>query len=137
MYLVVHCWLYIMEYGRHVFLSLIFTASNVHFSLFLGQIINVYDQKYESAAAFWPHVHRRVIIGLVIAQLLLMGLFSTLGVASSTFVLIAQPILTIWFHIYCKGRFESAFKKFSLQVSEDLGIHVHIIDIWYNVFFMG
>ncbi|KAF3436331.1 hypothetical protein FNV43_RR23423 [Rhamnella rubrinervis] len=85
------------------------------YMVFRHQIINVYDQKYESAAAFWPHVHRRVIIGLVISQLLLMGLFSTLGVSKSTFVLGVQPILTIWFHIYCKGRFESAFKKFSLQ----------------------
>lgn len=85
---------------------------------FFGQIINVYDQKYESAAAFWPHVHRRVIIGLIIAQLLLMGLFSTKGLAKSTSLLIAQPILTIWFHRFCKGRFESAFLKFPLQVSE-------------------
>lgn len=83
---------------------------------FCCQIINVYDQKYESGAAFWPQVHLRVIIGLIIAQVLLMGLFSTLGVAKSTFILIPQPILTIWFHRVCKGRFESAFLKFPLQV---------------------
>lgn len=83
------------------------------------QIINVYDQKYESAAAFWPHVHRRVIIGLIISQLLLMGLFSTKGVAKSTLLLIAQPILTIWFYRFCKGRFESAFMKLPLQVSDE------------------
>ena len=83
--------------------------------VFRHQIINVYDQKYESAAAFWPQVHLRVIIGLIISQILLMGLFSTLGVAKSTFILVAQPVLTIWFHIVCKGRFESAFVKFPLQ----------------------
>lgn len=81
------------------------------------QIINVYDQKYESAAAFWPDVHRRVITGLIISQLLLMGLLSTKSVAKSTPLLIVLPVLTIWFHLFCKGRFESAFVKFPLQVS--------------------
>lgn len=83
----------------------------------LRQIINVYDRKYESAAAFWPDVHRRIIIGLIISQLLLLGLMSTKGLAKSTPVLLVLPVLTIWFHKVCKGRFESAFKKFPLQVS--------------------
>ncbi|PON65770.1 Calcium-dependent channel [Parasponia andersonii] len=85
------------------------------YMVFRHQIINVYDQKYESAAAFWPHVHRRIITGLIISQFLLMGLFSTKGVAKSTLLLIAQPILTIWFHRFCKGCFETAFMKLPLQ----------------------
>ncbi|KAL0371342.1 UNVERIFIED_CONTAM: CSC1-like protein [Sesamum angustifolium] len=83
--------------------------------VFRHQIINVYDQNYESGAAFWPDVHRRVVIGLVISQLLLMGLLSTKSIAKSTPVLLILPILTIWFHRFCKGRFESAFVKFPLQ----------------------
>ncbi|KAK7242974.1 hypothetical protein RIF29_37756 [Crotalaria pallida] len=83
--------------------------------VFRHQIINVYNQQYESGASFWPDVHRRVLIGLVISQLLLMGLLNTRGAHLSTLVLIAQPILTIWFHRYCKGRFESAFIKFPLE----------------------
>ncbi|XP_022150164.1 CSC1-like protein At4g02900 [Momordica charantia] len=79
------------------------------------QIINVYNQKYESGAAFWPHVHRRVIIGLLISQLLLMGLFSMRDAEKSSAVLVALPILTIWVHKFCQGRFESAFVKFPLQ----------------------
>lgn len=80
------------------------------------QIINVYDQKYESGAAFWPDVHLRVIISLLISQVLLMGLLSTKDAAQSTPLLIVLPILTIWFHRFCKDRFESAFIKFPLQV---------------------
>lgn len=79
------------------------------------QIINVYNQKYESGAAFWPHVHRRVIVGLIIAQLLLMGLFSMREAEKSSIFLVALPILTIWVHKFCQGRFESAFVKFPLQ----------------------
>ncbi|CAL5353843.1 hypothetical protein CsSME_00041941 [Camellia sinensis var. sinensis] len=85
------------------------------YMVFRHQIINVYDQKYESGATFWPDVHRRIIIGLIISQLLLMGLMSTKGAENSTPFLIVLPVLTIWFHRFCKGRFESAFMKFPLQ----------------------
>ncbi|CAK8543440.1 unnamed protein product [Lathyrus sativus] len=85
------------------------------YMVFRHQIINVYNQQYESGATFWPDVHRRVIIGLIISQILLMGLLSTRGANKSTLLLIAQPVLTIWFHRYCKGRFESAFVKFPLE----------------------
>ncbi|KAL8104172.1 calcium permeable stress-gated cation channel 1-like [Apium graveolens] len=83
--------------------------------VFRHQIINVYNQEYESAAAFWPDVHGRVISALVISQLLLMGLLSTKEAALTTPFLIALPVLTIWFHRYCKGRYEPAFVKFPLQ----------------------
>ncbi|GAV86555.1 DUF221 domain-containing protein/RSN1_TM domain-containing protein [Cephalotus follicularis] len=79
------------------------------------QIINVYNQEYESGAAFWPDVHGRVITALIISQLLLMGLLSTKGAADSTPFVIVLPILTIWFHTFCKGRYESAFVKYPLQ----------------------
>ena len=80
------------------------------------QIINVYNQEYESAAAFWPDVHSRIIVALVVSQLLLMGLLSTKQASQSTPLLIALPVLTIWFHVYCKGRYGPAFVKFPLQV---------------------
>ncbi|XP_058082780.1 CSC1-like protein At4g02900 isoform X2 [Magnolia sinica] len=83
--------------------------------VFRHQIINVYHQQYESGAAFWPDVHRRIITGLVISHMLLIGLMSSKDFAESSAVLIALPILTIWFHTYCKSRFESAFVKFPLQ----------------------
>ncbi|WVY94100.1 hypothetical protein V8G54_033188 [Vigna mungo] len=83
--------------------------------VFRHQIINVYNQEYESGAAFWPDVHFRIIFALIVSQIVLMGLLTTKKAASSTPFLIVLPILTIWFHSYCKGRFESAFVKFPLQ----------------------
>ncbi|CAH9112459.1 unnamed protein product [Cuscuta europaea] len=83
--------------------------------VFRHQIINVYDQKYESGAAFWPDVHRRIIIGMITSQVLLMGLMNTKGIPTSTPVILVLPVLTIWFHHVCKGRFESAFVKYPLQ----------------------
>ncbi|GAB2233795.1 hypothetical protein Droror1_Dr00003024 [Drosera rotundifolia] len=85
------------------------------FVVYRHQIINVYNQEYESAAAFWPEVHLRIIVALVISQLLLMGLLSTREASHSTPLLIILPLLTIWFHRFCKGRFEPAFVKYPLQ----------------------
>ncbi|XWS76446.1 hypothetical protein CRYUN_Cryun01aG0176800 [Craigia yunnanensis] len=94
------------------FIIIFFTFS---YLVFRYQVINVYDQRYESGGSFWPDVHRRLIIGLIISQLLLIGLLSTKNIEKSTIALLPLPILTIWFHRYCKGRFESAFAKFPLQ----------------------
>ncbi|CAJ2653756.1 CSC1-like protein At3g21620 [Trifolium pratense] len=79
------------------------------------QIINVYNQEYESAGAFWPDVHGRIVFALVVSQLLLMGLLSTKEAANSTPLLIALPVLTIWFHRFCKGSYEPAFTTHPLQ----------------------
>lgn len=79
------------------------------------QIINVYNSKYESAAAHWPDVHRRIIIAMIISQILLMGLMSTKKATYSTPLLLFLPVLTIYFNIFCNGRFESAFTKYPLQ----------------------
>ncbi|KVI12494.1 protein of unknown function DUF221 [Cynara cardunculus var. scolymus] len=78
-------------------------------------IINVYHQKYESAASFWPDVNRRILIGLTISQFTLLGLLSTKNATNSTPFLLVLPVLTFWFHRFCKNRFESAFRKFPLQ----------------------
>uniref|UniRef100_A0A0C9QXA4 TSA: Wollemia nobilis Ref_Wollemi_Transcript_1591_2983 transcribed RNA sequence n=1 Tax=Wollemia nobilis TaxID=56998 RepID=A0A0C9QXA4_9CONI len=83
--------------------------------IFRHQVINVYNQEYESAAAFWPFVHTRIIAGLVISQILLLGLLSTTAAGQLTPPLIALPILTIWFHKFCKSRFEPAFSKHPIE----------------------
>ncbi|KAF3560455.1 hypothetical protein F2Q69_00013905 [Brassica cretica] len=83
--------------------------------IFRHQIINVYNQKYESAAAYWPDVHGRIISALIISQILLIGLMSTKGKAQSTPFLVALPILTICFHRFCKDRYESVFVINPLQ----------------------
>ncbi|KAJ3695669.1 hypothetical protein LUZ60_001046 [Juncus effusus] len=79
------------------------------------QIINVYNQEYESGAAFWPSVHRRVITALIISQLLLLGLLSTKEAAQSAPLLLALPVLTIAFNYFCKNRYEPAFNTYPLQ----------------------
>jgi hypothetical protein len=82
----------------------------------LFQIINVYNQEYESAAAFWPSVHGRIVTALIISQFLLLGLLSTKGAAQSTPMLLVLPVVTFYFHKYCKNRYEPTFVKCPLQV---------------------
>ena len=80
------------------------------------QIINVYNQQYESAAQFWPSVHGRIITALIVSQLVLLGLLSTKDFEESTPALLVLPVLTFWFHKYCKNRYEPAFVRNPLQV---------------------
>ncbi|KAM5580580.1 calcium permeable stress-gated cation channel 1 [Rosa sericea] len=98
-----------------ILLPFIIVFFGLAYVVYRHQIINVYNQEYESAAAFWPDVHGRIITALVVSQLLLMGLISTKEAAQSTPLLITLPVLTIWFHLFCKGRYEPAFKKNPLQ----------------------
>ncbi|CAA3028296.1 CSC1 At4g02900 [Olea europaea subsp. europaea] len=127
------------------FIIIFFTFS---FVVFRHQIINVYDQKYESGAKFWPDVHRRVIIGLIISQVLLMGSLSTRDAPKATPLILVLPVLTIWFHQICKGRFESAFVKFPLQdamvkdtleraTEPKLNLKVYLQDAYVHPVFKG
>ncbi|KAE8701338.1 Calcium permeable stress-gated cation channel 1 [Hibiscus syriacus] len=84
-----------------ILLPFIIVFFGLAYVVFRHQIINVYNQEYESAAAFWPDVHLRIIVALIVSQLLLMGLLST--------------VLTIWFHRFCKERYEPAFVRYPLQ----------------------
>ncbi|KAL3497940.1 hypothetical protein ACH5RR_040672 [Cinchona calisaya] len=105
-----------------ILLPFILVFFSFAYFVYRHQVINVYNQQYESAAAFWPHVHARIIGSLLISQLLLMGLLSTKKAAKSTPLLIVLPVLTLAFHKYCKNRFEPAFRKHPLEEAMDKDI---------------
>ncbi|KAM0926737.1 hypothetical protein ACQ4PT_003360 [Festuca glaucescens] len=98
-----------------ILLPFIIVFFSLAYLVFRHQIINVYAQQYESCAQFWPDVHRRIIAALIVSQILLLGLLSTQEAEKSTFALLPLPVLTIWFHYVCKGRFKQAYIKFPLQ----------------------
>ncbi|KAL4205454.1 hypothetical protein AMTRI_Chr01g114660 [Amborella trichopoda] len=131
-----------------ILLPFIVVFFGLAYMVYRHQIINVYNQEYESAASFWPDVHGRIVTAMVISQLVLMGLVSTRGAAQSTTVLIPLPILTIWFHLVCKSRFESAFVKFPLQeammkdtleraTEPNLNLKVYLQDAYIHPVFKG
>ncbi|KAL1567769.1 Calcium permeable stress-gated cation channel 1 [Salvia divinorum] len=98
-----------------IFLPFILVFFVFAYVIFRHQIINVYNQKYESAASFWPDVHARIIYSLVISQIMLIGLMSTKGNRLSPLFLVVLVVLTIWFHVFCKGGYEPAFVRYPLQ----------------------
>ncbi|KAL1221263.1 CSC1-like protein [Cardamine amara subsp. amara] len=98
-----------------ILLPFIIVFFGLAYLIFRHQIINVYNQEYESAAAFWPDVHGRIISALIISQILLLGLMSTKGKVQSTPFLLVLAILTFGFHRFCKSRYESAFVINPLQ----------------------
>ncbi|KAG6416469.1 hypothetical protein SASPL_123899 [Salvia splendens] len=98
-----------------IFLPFILVFFALAYMVFRHQIINVYNQEYESAAAFWPDVHGRIIYAMIFSQIVLMGLMGTKGIYEAPLVLIVLPVLTIFFHLYCKGRYQPAFVKYPLQ----------------------
>ncbi|KAL3627421.1 Calcium permeable stress-gated cation channel 1 [Castilleja foliolosa] len=98
-----------------VFLPFILVFFAFAYLVFRHQIINVYNQEYESAAAFWPDVHGRIVIALMFSQIVLLGLMGTKGIIQAPPLLIVLVVLTFFFHRYCKGRYESAFVKNPLQ----------------------
>ncbi|KAG9447631.1 hypothetical protein H6P81_013759 [Aristolochia fimbriata] len=98
-----------------ILLPFIVVFFGLAYVVYRHQIINVYNQEYESGAAFWPDVHARIITALIIFQIILLGLMGTKEAAQSAPLLIALPVLTIWFHRFCKNRYEPAFVRYPLQ----------------------
>ncbi|CAH9081611.1 unnamed protein product [Cuscuta epithymum] len=98
-----------------ILLPFILIFFGLAFVVYRHQIINVYNQEYESAAAFWPAVHGRIIFALIFSHISTLGLLSAKHAATSAPFLLALPVLTFSFHLYCKGRYESAFTKYPLQ----------------------
>ncbi|KAI5018485.1 CSC1-like protein At4g02900 [Hordeum vulgare subsp. vulgare] len=98
-----------------ILLPFIIVFFSLAYLVFRHQIINVYNQQYESGALFWPDVQTRLIAALIVSQILLLGLLSTQEAEKSTVALLPLPVLTIWFHYVCKCRFEPAYVKFPLQ----------------------
>ncbi|KAH7293740.1 hypothetical protein KP509_28G040200 [Ceratopteris richardii] len=82
--------------------------------VYRNQVINVYDQQYESAGAFWPHLHTRIISCAIIQQIAMIGVLALKSEGKFTPYLIPLPIVTFTFHLYCKNRFEPAFRKYPL-----------------------
>jgi hypothetical protein len=58
---------------------------------------------------------------------------STKKAAFSTPLLIFLPLLTIWFHKYCKSRFEPAFRKYPLEVSQFRSNILSFLSLCYEI----
>ncbi|GAA0152779.1 hypothetical protein LIER_11174 [Lithospermum erythrorhizon] len=95
------------------FLLVYFFLANL---VYRNQILNVYEQKYNTGGLYWPIVHNSTIFSLVVTQMIALGVF---GLKQSKVVsgfMIPLIIATILFNEYCRHRFYPIFKKTAAQV---------------------
>ncbi|CAI5477796.1 unnamed protein product [Closterium sp. Yama58-4] len=86
------------------------------FIAYRNQMINVYNAEYETAGAYWPHFHARLIASMIIQHLTLIGIFALKEAKLQVWFLIPLPILTVAFHyVFINGPFDSNFSKYALE----------------------
>ncbi|CAM6106765.1 unnamed protein product [Calypogeia fissa] len=83
--------------------------------VYRNQVVHAYDQKYESAGAYWPVMFTYVIVGLLTMHATLIGLLALKDAVASFPCLVPLPIGTILFWYYCRLRFEGGFRCYPLE----------------------
>ncbi|CAM6089031.1 unnamed protein product [Calypogeia fissa] len=103
--------------------------------IFKNQIMHVYDPSYETAGQYWLLVHSRIIAGLAVMQITLVGIFEAKMSTKVSMLTVPLPIITIIFHQYCNKRFYPVFKNYSVESTkkkdledEQRGIENEIFD---------
>ncbi|KAG6386883.1 hypothetical protein SASPL_152060 [Salvia splendens] len=69
------------------------------------------------------YAYKSLLDPRLIINIMLIGLMSTKVNSQFTPFLIALVVLTIWFHLFCKGRYEPAFVRYPLQVAATNSSH--------------
>lgn len=82
------------------------------------QALNVYFDEYQSGGRMFPQIHTRIVVGLLISQLTLIGVFGLKEFVGSV-TLIPLPILTILYYRYTYARFYKSFLFNSLDVGTE------------------
>ncbi|GAQ89689.1 hypothetical protein KFL_005510040 [Klebsormidium nitens] len=81
-----------------------------------NQALNVIVPEYESGGRMYPHIHKRFVASLFIAQLTLLGY---MGIMKFTYtpVMIPLPVLTVVFHLFTKKCLETRFTATPIEVA--------------------
>mmetsp|Transcript_10443 Transcript_10443/g.33752 ORF Transcript_10443/g.33752 Transcript_10443/m.33752 type:complete len:396 (+) Transcript_10443:427-1614(+) len=126
-----------MQYHRHVpmtmlvfLLGMVFSFLNpiiipVTIAFFaIGQIvwrhqlIFVYEARFESEGAMWPHLFARMIYGAVIAQVTLVGVFLLKYATSQAIAMMPLILLTLYFRRTCDERFGPGFVHIPMRLAK-------------------
>ncbi|KAG6546299.1 hypothetical protein Mapa_012340 [Marchantia paleacea] len=85
-----------------------------------NQALKVYVPEYESGGRMWPHVHSRILVGLFVSQITMLGYFSVKKFAYVV-LLLPLPFLTILFSNICHKVYYPSFQVVAIEVaSEDV-----------------
>ncbi|KAG8384669.1 hypothetical protein BUALT_Bualt04G0142000 [Buddleja alternifolia] len=80
-----------------------------------GQLLNVYEPKFETGGKFWPVVHDATIFSLILMHVIAIGIFGVKKVPLASSLTIPLPILTLIFNSYCRRRFLPSFKGYPAE----------------------
>eukprot|EP00898_Chlorokybus_atmophyticus_P005530 jgi/Chlat1/5979/Chrsp4S06187 len=80
-------------------------------------VLNVYERTYESGGKLWPLVHNRVLAGLLIAQLTLIGVFGLKAASHQVLILLPLPFMTLAYYLWSNSRFMKPCKYLSLDTA--------------------
>eukprot|EP00516_Mucochytrium_quahogii_P008618 CAMPEP_0203748988 /NCGR_PEP_ID=MMETSP0098-20131031/3707_1 /ASSEMBLY_ACC=CAM_ASM_000208 /TAXON_ID=96639 /ORGANISM=" , Strain NY0313808BC1" /LENGTH=1608 /DNA_ID=CAMNT_0050637915 /DNA_START=41 /DNA_END=4867 /DNA_ORIENTATION=- len=98
----------------------------VYFSLALvvyrNQLLYVYTHEREGAGVLFPFVFRALITGVIIFQLVMMGLFIIHTSASSVTMLIPLVFMTLTFLLFCENAYERSSRFLPLGDASELDI---------------
>lgn len=101
-------------------------AALVYFSLasivYRNQLLYVYTHERESAGLLFPFVFRALITGVIIFQLIMMGIFTVHGSASSFTLLVPLLFATLTFLLFCENAYENTSRYVPLGDAAELDI---------------
>eukprot|EP00897_Mesotaenium_endlicherianum_P009628 jgi/Mesen1/8694/ME000052S08123 len=86
----------------------------VSYVVFKNQALYVYVPQYESKGRMWPHIHARIVVALLIAQVTALGYFGIKKFAGTVFM-IPLPFITIAYYLYTYSKFYRSYEVTALH----------------------
>ncbi|KAL3676401.1 hypothetical protein R1sor_026349 [Riccia sorocarpa] len=80
-----------------------------------NQAQRVYVPEYETGGRMWPHIHSRILVGLFVSQITMLGYFG-LKKFPYVFLLLPLPFITLLFARICRKVYYPAFKYVTIAV---------------------
>lgn len=90
------------------------------------QLIYVYISQWESGGQFWPIIYPRMLIGLLVAQFTLIGLFLLKNGWYQYILALPLPVITYWFYYSIQLKYN--YKSQYLCVNECHQVDTHLDD---------
>ncbi|KAJ3409588.1 hypothetical protein HDV05_004332 [Chytridiales sp. JEL 0842] len=78
----------------------------IAYLIYRNQLLYVYVKEYEAYGRHWAMMFNRAILGLLIFQVTMAGMFFTKGAGLAAIVPIVLIPMTVFFHMFCQDAFE-------------------------------
>ncbi|KGN52299.1 hypothetical protein Csa_009259 [Cucumis sativus] len=83
--------------------------------VYVNQVKDVYATTYDTFGLYWPHIHHYIIIGILLMQVTMIGLFGLKSKPAASIFTIPLLLITLYFNEHCKSRFLPTFHCYPIQ----------------------